>query len=223
MKTSSSKSAARWALIDINPTDTFFDSYWELGFLLGFDVMKQYFLSEAQFWASSALFSENHWQELVLKMRTALCLPVRKTVVLTNIAFSHRLLYQILSGCATNRAVHDCVLFGCTLLFGHQNRKSGEMTRASSRGGGSPLFPVTVKRSPLRIWSGVTVLHQTHCQLFVYSLNPQSPNAPQIHSHKHISYDNYDVQISCTTQEDTVWCLKAWPCFVSLRWLFNKV
>lgn len=163
------------------------------------------------------------FQELVPKMQTALRLPVRKTAVLTNIAFSHRLLYQILSGCATNRAVHDCVLFGCTLLFGHQNRKSIEMTHASSRGGGSPLFPVTVKRSPLWIWSGVTVLHQTRCQLFVYSFNPQSPNAPQIHSHKHISDDNYDVQISGTTQEDKVWRLKAWPCFVSLRWLLNKV
>lgn len=148
------------------------------------------------------------WQELVPTMQTALLLPVRKTAVLTNLAFSRRLLYQILSGCATNRAVHDCLLFGCTLLFGHQNRKSVEMTHTSSRGVGSPLFPVTVKRSPLWIWSGVTVLHQTRCQLFVYSLNPQSPNVPQIHSHKHISYDNYDVQICGTTQEDKVWCWK---------------
>lgn len=191
--------------------------------------MMQYFLSEAQFCASSALLCSLKtsdlliWQELVPKKRTALRPPVRKTAGSTNIAFSHRLLHQILSGFATNRAVHDCMLFGCTLRFGHQNRKSVEMTHASSRGGGSPLFPVTVKRSPLWIWSGVTVLHQTRCQLFVYSLNPQSPNVPQIHLHKHISYDNYDVQISGTTQEDKVCWLKAWPCFVSLQWLLNKV
>lgn len=156
--------------------------------------MTQCFLSEAQFRASSALFSGNRWfahlTGVVPTMRTGLRLPVRKTAVLANVAFSHRLLHQILSGCATNGAVHDCALFGCALLFGHQNRKSVEMTHASSRGGGSPVFPVTVKRTPLWIWSGVTVLHQTRCQLFVYSLNPQSPNVPQIHSHKHISDDN---------------------------------
>lgn len=106
------------------------------------------------------------------------------------------------------RAVHGNVLFRLTLLFGHQSRRSGEMTHALSHGKGSLLFPVTVKKkkknlSVTSFWGRpkVTVLHQTSCQLFVYSMNPQSPMCHQYACTKHIFHDNQSVQISAVTQK----------------------
>lgn len=49
------------------------------------------------------------------------------------------------------------------------------------------------------------------------------PNVPQIYSHKHISYDNYYVQISGTTHRKIFLAAETRPCFASLEWLLNNV
>lgn len=67
--------------------------------------------------------------------------------------------------------------------LGIRTGKALEMTHAPSLGTSLTTFPSNCKKIPsLNMKWGVTVLHQTSCQLFVYSMNPQSP---MCHKHTH--------------------------------------
>lgn len=172
--------------------------------LTGFDVLKQgcsrTTVSKAQHWASSnsSVSSElsvlnqlSHlfiWLELVppkkkekkkLSLPTSSCSSVRKksaNIEKKNIyMYITPLLLLDLKWLCHKAAYMNTCCSDTHCYLDIRTGKSVEMTHASSHGKGSLLFPVTVKRSPLWIWSGVTVLHQTSCQLFVYSMNPQSP------------------------------------------------